>query len=200
VVGRRGGGRIIAAMTYISLGSLALEAIPRLETPDLVLRAPHPADLAAAVALHQDPAFYRYLGNKPADEEAVWRRLLGQLGQWAALGYGSWALEEKASGRYVGAVGFFEMQRALTPSLRGTPEAGWVLAPGLHGRGYASQALAAALAWADQQLPAPRTACIIDPDNAASLRLAHKFGYRAYARSPYDGGEVLLLERARPAQ
>ena len=72
-----------------------------------------------------------------------------------------------------------------------------MLVPRLHGRSYARQALAAALTWADAHLPASRTACIIDPDNAASLRLAHQFDYRKYARSPYHGDNILLLERPR---
>ena len=184
-------------MQLLTLGGLPPVAIPRLETPDLILRAPRPDDLPAAAALHQDPNFYRYLGGNPNDEETVWRRMLSHMGHWVMLGYGSWALEEKATGEYVGTVGFFDVQRDLTPSIKGVPEAGWVLAPRLHGRGLASQALTAALAWADAHLPSPRTACIIDPDNAASLRLAAKFGYREFARSPYHGDEIVLLERPR---
>lgn len=187
-------------MQLLSLGGLTPATIPCLETPALRLRGPRPADLAAAFALHQQPAFYRYLGNKPGDEETTWRRLLAQMGHWAMLGYGSWAIEEKATSRFVGTVGFFDMQRDLTPSLKGNPEAGWVLDPRLHGRGYASQALQAALAWADEHLPASRTTCIIDPDNEASLRLARKFGYQEFARSPYQGQEIILLERRRPQQ
>ncbi|RAK66129.1 GNAT family N-acetyltransferase [Hymenobacter edaphi] len=187
-------------MQLLTLGGLAPAAIPRLETPDLLLRGPRPDDLLEAAALHQDPAFYRYLGNQPNDEETVWRRILGQQGLWAMLGYGSWSVEEKATGRFIGTTGFFDYQRDLTPSLKGTPEAGWVFAPRVHGRGFASQALQVALAWADEHLPAPRTACIIDPDNAASLRLAHKFGYREYARSPYHGSDIVLLERPRGGQ
>jgi RimJ/RimL family protein N-acetyltransferase len=186
-----------AAMQLLTLGGLALSAIPRLETPDLILRGPRPDDLPAAAALHLEPAFYRYLGNNPNDEETVWRRMLSHAGHWALLGYGSWAIEEKATGQFVGTTGFFDVQRDLTPSLKGTPEAGWVLDPRLHGRGYASQAVGAAVAWADEHLPSPRTACIIDPDNEASLRLAAKFGYREYARSPYHGAEIVLLERPR---
>ncbi|TYZ05449.1 GNAT family N-acetyltransferase [Hymenobacter lutimineralis] len=184
-------------MELLSLGGLVPDAIPRLETPDLLLRAPRPEDLTEAAALHQDPAFYRYLGGNPNDEETVWRRMLSHLGHWVMLGYGSWALEEKATGRYVGTVGFFDVQRDLTPSIKGTPEAGWVLAPRLHGRGYASQALTAAHAWADAHFPSPRTTCIIDPDNEASLRLARKFGYQEFARPLYHNEPIVLLERFR---
>ncbi|WP_400191668.1 GNAT family N-acetyltransferase [Hymenobacter sp. B81] len=183
----------------LSLLAAPALAVPLLETPDLLLRAPRPTDLPEAAAMHQDPAFYRFLGGHAHPEEDVWRRMLSQVGHWALFGYGIWAMEEKATGRFVGTVGFFDVQRDLTPSLKGVPEAGWVLAPRLHGRGYASQGLTAALAWADAHFPGPRTVCIIDPDNEASLRLAHKFGYREFARSPYHGQEIVLLERFRPA-
>ncbi|KAA9339138.1 GNAT family N-acetyltransferase [Hymenobacter busanensis] len=187
-------------MQLLNLLDAPTLTVPQLETPDLILRGPRIDDLPEAVAMHQEPDFYRFLGGKPHSEEDVWRRMLSHTGHWAMLGYGSWAIEEKATGRFVGTVGFFDVQRDLTPSIKGVPEAGWVLAPRLHGRGYASQALTAAHTWADEHLPTPRTVCIIDPDNAASLRLAHKFGYREFARSPYHEADIVLLERVRSEQ
>ncbi|WP_303310925.1 GNAT family N-acetyltransferase [Hymenobacter sp. BT730] len=183
-----------------SLLSAPAPLVPVLDTPDLLLRGPRPTDLHEGAAMHQDPEFYRFLGGKPHSEEDVWRRMLSHMGHWGMLGYGSWSIEEKATGRFVGTVGFFDVQRDLTPSLKGTPEAGWVLAPRLHGRGYASQALQAALAWADEHLPTPRTTCIIDPGNTASLHLANKFGYQEFARAMYHGEEIVLLERPRPVE
>ena len=181
------------------LPPLAAGIVPRLETPDLLLRGHLLQDLPEFAAMGTEPAYYRYLGGKPLDEESCWRRMLTQHGHWALLGYGYWAVEEKATGRFVGSVGFADLQRDLAPSLKGLPEAGWVLAPRVHGRGYASQAVQAALAWADHHLAAPRLACIIDPGNEASLRLAHKFGFREFARAPYYGEPVVLLERLAPA-
>lgn len=169
--------------------------VPLLETPDLLLRGPRLSDLDEAATMHTEPDFYRFLGNKPHSREDVWRRLLGQLGHWAMLGYGSWAIEEKATGHYVGTVGFFDFQRDLQPSISGTPEAGWVLTPRVHGRGYASQALQAALDWADTHLLAERITCIIDPGNTASLRLAGKFGFQEFARTTYHDDSIVLLER-----
>ena len=77
-----------------------------------------------------------------------------------------------------------------------TPEMGWVLSPTVHGKGYASEAIAAALAWADANLPGGRTVCMINPQNAPSLRAAGKAGFREYARADYHG-EIVLLERLR---
>ncbi|GAA4381735.1 GNAT family N-acetyltransferase [Hymenobacter koreensis] len=183
----------------ISLLTTPAAVVPVLETPDLILRAPLLSDLTDATSMHNDPAFYRFLGNKPENQEGVWRRLLGHLGHWALLGYGTWAVEEKSTGRYIGGVGFFDLQRDLTPSISGVPEAGWVFAPRVHGRGYASQALQAALAWADAHFTnAERITCIIDPDNVASLRLAAKFGFQEYARTTYHDEPILLLERLKP--
>ena len=186
-------------MLPLNLLSAPPALVPLLETADLRLRAPQPTDLPEFAAMHAEPAFYRFLGIQAQSEEEVWRRLLGQLGHWAMLGYGSWAIEEKATGQFIGTVGFFDFQRDLTPSLKGTPEAGWVLAPRVHGRGYASQAVAAALAWADAHFPAGRLTCIIAPENAPSLRLAQKFGFREFARPTYHDAPIVLLERFRGA-
>jgi RimJ/RimL family protein N-acetyltransferase len=173
--------------------------IPVLETARLRLRANQPRDLAAFTAMWQQPQFYRYLGGQPLPEEEVWTKLLRHMGLWPMYGYGYWAVEEKATGDFVGAVGFGEWQRALEPSLKGWPEAGWVLAPHTHGRGYATEAVQAALAWADAQLAQPRTVCIIDPANEPSLRLAARFGYQEFSRTVYKGNPIVVLERFGPA-
>ncbi|MFD2781149.1 GNAT family N-acetyltransferase [Novosphingobium pokkalii] len=48
----------------------------------------------------------------------------------------------------------------------------------MHGKGYASEALAAALAWLDRTMKPPSSVCIIAPDNVASLKMAERSGYR----------------------
>ena len=96
-------------MPLLTLGGLTPATITLLETPDLLLRALCPDDLPKAAALHQNPQFYRHLGGQPYDEETVWRRLLSHLGHWVMLGYGSWALEEKSTGRDAGTVGFLDV-------------------------------------------------------------------------------------------
>ena len=105
-------------------------------------------------------------------------RLLRYAGLWTLLGYGFWVIEEKASGRVLGDIGYMDMKRGLTPSLDGMPEIGWALASDAQGRGYASEALAAVLAWGDAHFGAHRVACIIAAENAPSIRLAMKAGFR----------------------
>jgi RimJ/RimL family protein N-acetyltransferase len=55
--------------------------------------------------------------------------------------------------------------------------------------------VSAALAWCDDTLKAPRTVCMISPDNAPSHALAARVGYRPYAETLYKGSSVVLLER-----
>jgi RimJ/RimL family protein N-acetyltransferase len=174
--------------------------IPVIETARLRLRGHYPSDLAASVAMWQEPQFYQHLTGHPLPEEEVWTKMLRHMGVWYLCGYGFWAVEEKATGQYIGAVGFGEWQRASTPSLKGFPEVGWVLAPHTHGQGYAAEAAQAALAWGDVQLPQSRTVCLIDIGNLPSLRLAAKCGYQEIDRILYKGVPVVLLERFAPAK
>jgi RimJ/RimL family protein N-acetyltransferase len=169
--------------------------IPVIETARLRLRGHSPADLTAFLAMFQEPQFYQHLTGHPLPEEEVWTKMLRHLGVWYLYGYGFWAVEEKATGHFVGAVGFGEWQRNITPSLKGFPEVGWVLAPHTHGQGYAAEAAQAALAWGDVNLPVARTVCIVDVANLPSLRLAAKCGYQEIDRILYKSIPVVLLER-----
>ncbi|MGI4835863.1 MAG: GNAT family N-acetyltransferase [Janthinobacterium lividum] len=170
---------------------------PTLETERLRLRAYQAADLAPRLAMWQQPQFYQHLTGQPATESEVWTKLLRDAGLWAVCGYGYWAIEEKATGDCVGAVGFADFRRDLTPALGPYPEAGWVLAPRVHGQGYGTEALGAALAWGDAHLPQPRTVCIISLANEPSRRLAAKLGYQEYARTEFSGAPIAMLARVR---
>ncbi|WP_400192954.1 GNAT family N-acetyltransferase [Hymenobacter sp. B81] len=169
--------------------------IPVLETPRLRLRGYRSSDFPAYVAMWQHPDFYRYLAPQPLPEEDIWGILLRAAGHWALQGYGFGAVEEKASGEFIGAVGFADRHRALDPPSNGAPEIGWVLAARTHGRGYATEAVQAALAWGDAHFGGARTMCIMHPDNVASRRVAEKFGYREFARTLYKNALTVLLER-----
>lgn len=176
--------------------SPALLAVPVLETVRLRLRGFRADDFAAWFAMSREPAYYRYFSPEPMPPEEMWKLVLRSAGHWMLLGYGFWAVEERASGRFVGAVGFLNLKRDIEPALGEAPEAGWVMDPAVHGRGYATEAVAAALAWGKSHFGPVRTVCIIHPENQSSLRLAAHFGYREYARTTYHGAPIALLERA----
>jgi RimJ/RimL family protein N-acetyltransferase len=110
------------------------------------------------------------------------------------LGFGYWAVRERASGRFVGDVGMADFKRVMEPPLD-APESGWALATWAHGRGFATEALRAVLAWGDAHLSSPRTVCIISPENVASIRVADKCGYREAHRTTYKGEPTVVFAR-----
>jgi len=170
---------------------------PEIETERLILRGMRRDDFDAHAALWADPQVTRFIGGKPLTREEAWNSFVRYFGMWALLGFGFWAVTDKATGRLVGEAGFQERMRDIDPSIEGTIETGWTILPEAHGQGLASETVVAMLAWADRVLPDKRITCLIAPQNTASMRVAHKNGFRAFARADYQGGEVVLLERTK---
>ena len=168
---------------------------PPIETERLRLRAHCLGDFAASVAIWADPVVVRHTIGKPSTEQATWFRLLRYAGHWSILGYGYWAVEDKATGAFIGEVGFADFKRDIKPSIEGIPEVGWVLSTEHHGKGYATEALEAALHWSDAHLANERTVCIITPANSASIRVAEKCGFEEYARTDPGEMQTIFFER-----
>lgn len=171
-------------------------AVPVIETERLRLRGHRLDDFAAGCAMWGDPVVTRHIGGKPFSQEDVWARLLRYAGHWTLLGFGYWALEEKATREFVGEAGFGEFMREIQPSLKDIPEVGWALMASAHGKGYATEAVRAVVEWGDQHFGQVQTACIIHPENLASVRVAEKCGYREWQRTEYKGHEIRLFSRA----
>jgi len=169
--------------------------VPVLETARLILREHRLDDYPAALEMWTDPVVTRLIGGAPRPEEEIWTKFLRKAGLWAHLGYGYWAVVERETGDVIGETGFAELKRALTPSIKGKPELGYAFSAKAHGKGYASEAARAAVAWGDQHLTEDTMSCIISPQNAPSLRVAEKCGFREAARSDYHGDEVIVFYR-----
>ena len=168
--------------------------IPVLETENLRLRGHSAADFASSCALWSTPEVIRYTTLKPSTPEEVWSRLLRYFGLWSLLGYGFWVVEEKSSGAYIGEVGLMNYRRDIDPPLGDTPEIGWSLLPAFHGKGYATEAARAALAWAAASpLFARQISCIIHTENVSSLRVASKCGFTTHDVTTYRGAPTLIL-------
>lgn len=159
------------------------------------LRAHRLRDFDAVAAMWGSEDVYRHIGGKPSTREESWARMVRLPGLWALLGYGYWVVEEKATSAFVGEVGFADFKRDLTPSIEGEPEHGWVLAPDAQGKGYATEAVQASLRWLADNTPWRRTACIIAPENTASIRVAEKACYREIAHTEYKGAPTIVYRR-----
>ncbi len=168
--------------------------VPVLETERLTLRGHRLDDFPASAAMWADPVVTRHFGGKPLSNEESWTKFLRYFGHWALLGYGYWVVEENATGNFAGEVGFADYKRDIQPPLN-APEIGWVLASQFHGKGYATEAVRAAVAWGDRDFKS-RTTCIIHPENLASIRVAEKCGYREFRRTTYKDHPAIALARA----
>jgi RimJ/RimL family protein N-acetyltransferase len=169
----------------------------RIITTDRLIMAPHArSDFADLVAMWSDPLVVRFLGGTPFGEEESWQRLLRYAGSWALLGYGFWAVRRRDSGAFIGDVGFLDGRRTGVEGFLGDPEIGWSLAVAAQGQGFATEAVGAALGWGAGRFR--RTVAMISPDNAASVAVAARCGFRHFAVARYKDAPTGLWEHRWP--
>ena len=168
--------------------------IPVVETDRLRLRGHAVEDASKVRALWSSPEVTRYIGGKPLTDEECWSRLLRYVGHWSLLGFGYWILEERATGEFVGEVGFSDYKRDVEPALGAVPEVGWVLTPPKHGMGYATEAVHAVLDWGRARFGPSPVACLIHPDHQASIHVAQTCGFKKRQLGTYKGNPVLIFD------
>jgi RimJ/RimL family protein N-acetyltransferase len=171
--------------------------IPVLRTPRLILDSHTEADLDEVAAIWADPVTTRHISTSAITRADSWGRILRYAGSWALAGFGTWAVRDAATGRLAGSAGLADQRRDIIPKLDGIPEMGWVLAGWAQGRGYATEAVMAAVRWADDHVAYPETCCLIDQDNLASLRVAEKTGYRLQGEGRLGQAAPLIFKRPR---
>jgi RimJ/RimL family protein N-acetyltransferase len=145
--------------------------IPQISTPRLLLREFRESDFETYAAMMADPEVTRYLSNgQPLSRADAWRQMAMFVGHWALRGFGVWAVEERATGAFIGRIGCLEPE--------GWPgfEIAYTLATPYWGRGYASEGAAAALRYAREELKRERIISIIRPGNTGSIRVAEGLG------------------------
>ena len=169
--------------------------IPVVEPERVMLRDHRLADLNAYVAMWTAPLVTRFIGGGARGREASWICFLRHAGMWRHVGFGFWAIEDKASGRLLGEAGFLELKRDIEPSIEGTLEAGWALVADAHGKGYASEAVGAFLRWGEINHPGMAMTCIIDTGHPVSIRVAEKHGFRERVRTTYHGEPTIVFDR-----
>lgn len=154
-------------------------------------------DWPEMAALWADREFTRHVFPAGLSSEDVWTRVLRDVGHWATVGHGNWTMRLTDGGEMVGTVGVLDYRRLVEPALDAR-ELGWGVAPRFQGQGLAAEGVRAALGFCDEVLKASRTVCMISPDNAPSVTLARRCGYREWTQTTYRGDPVTLFERDRP--
>src|SRR5689334_22942648 len=144
--------------------------IPQLETERLIMRGPSGSDFEPFAKMMADPDVARFIAPAPMERSDAWRALSSAIGHWALRGYGAWTVMRKSDGAYVGRVGMINPEG--WPGL----EIGWTLDKPHWGKGYATEAAAAAMRYAFLTQPVDRLISCIDPDNVASQQVAKRIG------------------------
>ena len=173
-----------------------MKEAPPIDTGRLVLRARTRRDFDEYAAMWREPDVVRFTTGAPMSREDAWLRYCRMAGAWALTGYGAWIVREKTTGAFGGDIGPTDFGRDIEPSLAGMIEFGWVVAPAATGRGYATEALAATMAWTRANVAPAPFCCIIDAANAPSLRVADKAGFRRAGTAAYKGKTLELFETA----
>ena len=151
---------------------------PRLPAERLTLRRLRPDDAANLFRTVGDPDVMRYWAPGPDPTiEAAAQRIAEIEAHWAAHGFGDWGVVERATGALIGFAGLHH--------IAGMPEVnvGYALEETRWGRGYATEAAAAVLAYAFDVLGLNRVHATHLTRNPASGRVMEKVGMTHEGRS-----------------
>lgn len=149
------------------------DGVRELRTQRTLLRQWRDADLDPWVEMNADPEVRRHFTAVSSRDEALAEaaRIRDAL---ARRGWGAWALDIPGVMPFAGFVGL--MVPAWSAPFTPAVEIGWRLPRAAWGQGYASEAAAAAAAFALQVLQLDELVAITVPGNQASRRVMQRIG------------------------
>lgn len=154
---------------------------PTLTTDRLMLRPHVLADFAPLYALFGS-ARARFMDG-PYTPKQMWYWIASEVGSWSLQGFGSWGIERRSDGAFIGQLGINK------PHHFPEVEMGWVLLEDYEGHGYAREAATAGLAWAWDQ-GHDTLVSYIDQNNTRSIALATKLGAVQDPTAPLPEGDT----------
>ncbi len=152
-----------------------------IETNNLFLRPFSRADLDDLAALNGDREIMKYI-SPPLSKEQVAVVIDWFTAEWDRLGYGWFALFERATGDFVGQCGL--------QCLEGKPDAedieiAFVISKTYWGKGYATEAAQAVLTFGFKEAGLERIVALTMEENTPSQRVLDKLGFQ------YEGNRKL---------
>lgn len=169
--------------------------LPVIVTERLELWLPQAGDMHPMIDLvtHEDTG--RYLGGTVSRADH-YLRLQSKGGSWLMHGYGSFIVRERGKAAPIGNCGIFHSFRGMGDDFDDKPEAGWIIAAGHVGKGYASEAMEAAIAWFEETHGKQNVVCMIEGGNEPSFALAERLGFVELRRVQSPGApDIVLLSR-----
>ncbi len=157
----------------------------RLETNRLLLRLIRPSDVPALIDLWTDPDVTRFMGG-PREASGLRNALEEDGTNPAAERFNLWPVEDATTGRVIGHCGLLNKEVDGITEI----ELVYVLAKPSWGHGFATEIASALRDHAFTAMDLPRLISLIDPENAASERVAKKVGMRFEKEFVRSGGAV----------
>lgn len=150
------------------------DALPVLDTERLRLRPVRRTDADHVLEVFGDDAAMRYWSHEPlADLDAAHDYIDRMMSGFAARTLFQWVIAERESDAMVGTVTLYQWDRQNRRA-----EVGFMLGRAHWGRGFAQEAVRAVLRFAFDRMDLHRVEADTHPDNAASLRLLERLGFR----------------------
>ena len=166
-----------------------------IETERLLLRQWREGDLEAYARICADTEVMRYLPATLSREKSL-EQMAGFVRHWEEQGFGLWAVEERASGKFIGFVG---LMRHDWPEGEHRTEVGWRLGRAHWGRGLATEGALASVRYGFEGLGLARIISITLPENAASRRVMEKAGLTYRGETRWRGHDVVWYAIDRDA-
>jgi RimJ/RimL family protein N-acetyltransferase len=168
-----------------------------LRTSRLRLRPFTEADAAAHLELYRDPEVTRYLGGGPFTGDQIEQRSRRAVEKfvrhWAERGFGVFAVEDLETRRFLGQCGLNTIDELREIEiLYALERAAW-------GRGLATEAARAALAFGFDDARLPRIVAVTRPEHRASRGVLEKLGMRYERDVEVFGIHAVLYALARDA-
>jgi len=152
-------------------------------------------DATAIHRIYGDLEVMRYVAHGTATSPAESATMVqSYIAHQQAHGYSCWAVADRSSSAIIGDAGF--------EAREGGAEFGYTLARWAWGRGLATEVGRLCVALAFTELDLPELSGLVDPHNAASIRVLDKLGFRfcgerqAYGRSHHE--YVLTVDEWEP--
>jgi RimJ/RimL family protein N-acetyltransferase len=156
-----------------------------LSTERLLLRPPVAEDLAWVLAEMNTPAVLRHLGGVRSPD-VVTQRFADDVAAFSSGGHQRWTVWLRDGATRVGRVGLFHVPSPLAPpELQGQREIGWTFAEAHWGKGYATEAARAVIAYAFGSLALPVLYSQTSDTNAGSTRMMQRLGFTRRAELDY---------------
>jgi RimJ/RimL family protein N-acetyltransferase len=163
-----------------------------IETRRLVIRPMSSDDAGFICTVLNDEAFLRYIGDRGVRTEDDARRYIatGPTAMYARHGLGLCLVTLKDTRVPIGICGV--LKREALPE----PDLGFAFLPAFRLQGYASESASATLQHARDVLGLTRLLAITAPDNARSIALLTKLGFRfdRLARLDESGPELKVFQ------